>query len=176
MSKIEERIKQLEGYIANSPDKDPRDAYEINAWRKEIEQLRTAEMTHIKPERLRELGFIEVEDEKDSLDRPIYRIKPPREYPFDIQLVMGDYPNTNPNCGVVSIHSAASVASAVPEDLYDKDEWTEEDVKRAENYTIDLEAWTQPIAWYVHTEERLLSIIKSLIGEKSFADLFLFKL
>lgn len=175
MTRIEERIKQLEGYIANSPDNDPRDAFEINSWRKEIEELKTAEMTHIKPERLLEIGFIEVEDEKDSLDRPIYRIKA-KKYPFHLQLVMGNYPNTNPNCGVVSIHSPVSTAGAVPDDLYDKDEWTEEDVKRAENYTIELEAWTQPIAWYVHTEERLLAIIKALIGEKDFADLFLFKL
>ena len=36
---ITARIEQLKEYIQNSPDNDPRDAYEIRHWREEIEEL-----------------------------------------------------------------------------------------------------------------------------------------
>jgi hypothetical protein len=133
-------------------------------------------MTHLTKPRLLELGF-KLSEEKDMLERDIFEIRTlSKEYPFTLRIVLGDYPITNPNCGIVSIHDPAHDVGAVPEDLYHKDEWTEEDEERAMNYTIHMEAWTQPIAWYVHTEERLLSICKALFGEKEYTSLFLYKL
>jgi len=37
--KIVDRIKELQGYINESPDQDPRDAYEIRHWEAEIVEL-----------------------------------------------------------------------------------------------------------------------------------------
>jgi len=133
-------------------------------------------MTHLTKPRLLELGF-KLSEEKDYIERDIFEIKTAsRKYPFTLRVVLGNYPITNPNCGIVSIHDPAHEVGAVPEDLYDKDEWTEEDPERARNYTIHVEAMTQPIAWYVHTEERLRAICKALFGDDEYATLFLFKL
>lgn len=129
-------------------------------------------MTHLTKPRLLELGF-SLSEEKDYIERDIFEIKTvSREYPFTLRIVLGDYPITNPNCGIVSVHDPAHDVSAVPDDLIHKDEWTEEDQERAMNYTIHMEAWTQPIAWYVHTEERLLSICKALFGDTEYDTLF----
>lgn len=40
-SQIKERIKSLEEEISNSPDADPRDAFEIRHWKEEIDFLKT---------------------------------------------------------------------------------------------------------------------------------------
>lgn len=37
--KIKDRIKELEKFIKESGDSDPRDAYDINHWKKEIKEL-----------------------------------------------------------------------------------------------------------------------------------------
>ena len=39
--RIIDRILELKKYISDSPDQDPRDAYEIRAWQEEINELRT---------------------------------------------------------------------------------------------------------------------------------------
>ena len=136
-----------------------------------IEKLQKPEIEWIPTSRLLELGFIEYPSD-DFLERPLFRIKPDKKYPFEIQIRLGDYPADNPNCGIVSIHHPAHKVQTVPEDLFDKEDWTEEDKKRAENYMEDAEDWTQPIAWYVNNEKRLLEICKALIGEEDFDKLF----
>jgi hypothetical protein len=39
-SETQLRIEKLEKYVKESPDQDPKDAYDIRAWKKEIEELK----------------------------------------------------------------------------------------------------------------------------------------
>lgn len=84
---------------------------------------------------------------KDILGENIYRLKLPY-YMYQIQVVLGPYPKSNPNCGIVSIYSP-------PEEV--------------EGYTITgkkkiykIKEKIQPIAWYVDTPEKLFNIVVSL--------------
>ncbi len=99
----------------------------------------------------------------DILDRPIYRIKPPLKYSFEIDVVLNPrYPDTNPNVGILSIHSPECEAGGIPRDLVKKEEWSKEDMIRANDYTVKLDEWTQPIAWFLVDLERLKSIYLGL--------------
>lgn len=111
------------------------------------------------------LGFEHTD--KDRLDRNVYRLKVPNYY-FQIQVVLGDYPASNPNCGIVSIYSPEEMVSAIPKDLYKKEKWTIKDKKRAKNYKIKFPELIQPIAWYVNTNKRLRAIISSLTNIKTY--------
>ena len=105
------------------------------------------------------LGFKEVKIKDDH--RPGYRIKLPY-YPFEIQVTLGNYPISNPNCGIVAIYSPEQEASGIPKYLYKKKVWNARDHKKADNYRIKMPEWTQNVAWYVHTPERLMQIIVAL--------------
>lgn len=48
--KILDKISELQGYIKESPDQDPRDAYEIRAWQDEIVGLQL-ELDYLRKER-----------------------------------------------------------------------------------------------------------------------------
>ncbi len=117
-------------------------------------------------EKLIKLGFKEVG--LDVLDRPIFRISVPQHevrgyYAFEIQVILSPaYPETNPNSGIVSIHSPKCEAMGIPPDLHKKDVWSEEDKTRASEYRIPLKEWTQPIAWFVTSESRLRKICLSI--------------
>ncbi len=122
-------------------------------------------------ERLIELGF--KESGKDILDRPIFRIKPPNHdilgsYPFELQIILSPtYSETNPNSGILSIHCPECEASVIPPDLMGKkEEWTGEEMERAVNFKIKLKEWTQPIAWFVTHESRLIELCSSMVGFK----------
>lgn len=122
--------------------------------------------TALTPEILLSHGFVELE-RKDVLDRPIYSLQNIKskygEYGFDIWVVLNPkYTNSNPNCGILSLHSPAYEYQVIPEDLLTKEEWTEEDMERAKNSVEIAEETTQPIAWHLTTYERLKTIVKSL--------------
>jgi hypothetical protein len=122
--------------------------------------------TKLTPEILKTFGFVELE-RKDIVDRPIYSLVPQKtqdgSYAFHIEVVLNpEYPESNPNSGIVSVHMPPSEIHSVPEDLWDKDDWTEEDQKRADEHVIQDEGFTQPIAWHVTTFERLQSIVTAL--------------
>lgn len=104
-------------------------------------------------ERLLELGFKCI---KEEIDEKTYHLEIPNTlyYP-NIRYMKGDYLASNPNSGIVSIYMEAL------------------DMLEFSNH---LESFEQPIAWKVNTETRLLSIIRSLIGDDEFATLFLFKI
>jgi len=126
--------------------------------------------TILTPEILIAYGFIELEG-RDVIGKPIYSLVPKQTqygtYAFHIEVVLNpEYPESNGNSGIVSIHMPPGVMNSVPPDLYDKDDWTEEDIKRADEYTEEYEGFTQPIAWHVTTLERLQSIVKSLTTEE----------
>ena len=103
---------------------------------------------------------------KDVLDNPIYRITPSEEYYFEIQVVLSNYPEDNPNAGILSIYHAKQKCSAVPKDLWKKEKWTKEDEKRAEEYTITLKEFNQPIAWGLTSEKRFITLFESLTDTK----------
>ena len=119
--------------------------------------------TKLTPEILKAHGFVEL-DKKDVIGRSIYDLMPNKgTYAFNIQVVLNpQYPESNPNSGIVSIHLPDSVLSSVPVDLLDKEEWTEEDMKRSTEHYELYKGFTQPIAWHVTTLERLQSIVTSL--------------
>jgi hypothetical protein len=118
--------------------------------------------TALTPEILLSHGFVELE-EKDVLDRPIYRLTTIKEYPFNVEVVLSpEYPQSNPNCGVVSIQMDVYSYVCVPDDLVSKEIWTEEDQERADNNTDIMPELRQPIAWHVTTYERLRTIVLSL--------------
>lgn len=115
---------------------------------------------------LKQLGFKDIGD-FDIGSKPIYRITPPKHlefgyYPYEIQIVLANYPETSPNCGIVSIHSPKCEASSVPRDLISKENWTKEDEERAANYKIQVNEFTQGIAWHVSRVGRLKMIYHSL--------------
>jgi hypothetical protein len=122
--------------------------------------------TQLTPEILLSHGFVELE-EKDVIGRPIYSLSTPKTpygtYPFDIQVVINpQYGESNANSGIVSIFMKEETLSTIPDDLIYKEEWTDEDMKRADEHTTVFEATTQPIAWHVTTYERLKTIIEPL--------------
>ena len=92
---------------------------------------------------------------KDICDSPIYRRSGTtlNNYPFDIDVILSDYPETNPNIGIVILHMDECKDCPAP---------TNEDL----NHTIDLEEMNQPVAWGVYTVERLKLIIESLTNIK----------
>jgi len=91
----------------------------------------------------------------------------PRGYGWEIGVLLGDYPETNPNCGCVSIlHSKDKQIPGVPPDLYDKENWTKEDIKRANNYTVTFEKFRKPIAYYIKYVHQLQNLYFALTGEE----------
>lgn len=118
-------------------------------------------MEKLTKEKLLELGFEIIFNENLNFDEPIYRMKgeklksnySPNGYPFDIDVVIGDYPETNGNVGMVCIHEDEQKDVSAP---------TNEDI----NATIDLEELWQPIAYRVCTVERLKQIVESLTEVK----------
>lgn len=122
--------------------------------------------TALTPEILTSHGFVEI-PEGNVIGAPVYRLSNIKDnwgdYGFDIDVVLNlQYQESNPNCGIVSLHSPAFTSAVVPRDLWDKEDWTEEDQERADNNLVPFEEHNQPIAWHVTTYERLHAIVKSL--------------
>ncbi len=98
------------------------------------------------PEILKNLGFTKAID--SLLNNEVWRIKVPY-YHSIIQIELHDLPISNPNCGILSLHT--------PEE------------KNVEVYgsgnrkkLMTFKEQTTPIAWYVHTPERLHQLITVL--------------
>lgn len=108
---------------------------------------------------LKEIGFVDTGEEHGY--NKIWRYKPEGYY-HHFQFVMGDYPKGNGNVGVLGLYNPECEVSSVPDDLVDKEEWTEEDQIRAENYTITEKESLLNIAWHLTSEVRLRVIIESL--------------
>lgn len=121
--------------------------------------------TKLTPKILLDNGFVELE-EKDITDNSIYRLSdiqgPWGSYGFDLEVVLGPYPESNPNSGILSIYMPEYTTSQIPEDLWDKKDWTEEDQTRVDNNLVQFESHRQPIAWHVTTLERLKDLVNSL--------------
>jgi hypothetical protein len=84
---------------------------------------------------------------------------------LSIGVKLGNYPESNPNCGCVSILLPKNKkVSAIPKDLYDKEEWTEEDEIRAANYKTTWRKWRQPIAYFIKYVHQLQNLYFALTG------------
>lgn len=92
---------------------------------------------------LKNLGFKKAEQN----GKEVWRIKIPY-YHHHIQIELGEYPRTNPNCGTVCIWSPKEKVPTF--------------TKKGKKKMITLHESTIGIAWYVDTPERLRSIIVSL--------------
>ena len=81
-------------------------------------------------------------------------------------VLLDDYPETNPNCGCVSILLPKNIRiPAIPKDLYNKEKWTDEDKVRAANYTILNKKWRQPIVYYIKYVHQLQNLYFALTGK-----------
>lgn len=135
-------------------------------WSPRIEQLKPI---HLTEEWLKRLGFkymkcISSDWEKEWIINP-------QKYSWEIGVLLGDYPEDNPNCGCVSILQSKNIkAKGVPPDLLDKEDWTEEDVRRADKYRITLEKWRQPIAYFIRYVHQLQNLYFALTGEELMPD------
>jgi hypothetical protein len=76
---------------------------------------------------------------------------------------MGNYPESNPNSGVLGIYHGEEEVPTISEDLLYKEDWAEEDYIRAENYTEKWPSFTNNIAFHVVSENRLRRMIQDLI-------------
>lgn len=92
---------------------------------------------------------------------PIFR-KKVEGYAWQFQFILGDYPDSNPNSGVLGLYHPKEMIKGVPEDLYQKENWTAEDIKRAENHEVEWPESLTNIAFHVVEEDRLLRIIDDL--------------
>lgn len=88
---------------------------------------------------------------KDDYNRRIYR-RNYIGYPFIIQVELNDYPQTNPNCGILSIYMPEEKDMPFP---------TNDDP----NHKIDWPELNQPIAWHLYTIDRLHIIVDALTYE-----------
>lgn len=126
---------------------------------------------------LRKLGFYG--EGKDIINRPCYRLKIPygskffkHHYNYEIQVVLGPYPDTNPNSGIVSLYSRPikDAHCITQQDKKKKpsrrnrvDYVLDEDETHKVGYQyVDFPERCFPIAWHVTTLERLNQIYTAL--------------
>lgn len=113
---------------------------------------------------------------RDITNKPAYRLEVPRNakygyYGREIQIVLGDYPDTNPNCGILSLYmSGIKDAHMIMEEKDSEDRadhilWEDkENGLRGGIKYIDMPERVSPIAYYVNTLERLNEIYCALTG------------
>lgn len=107
-----------------------------------------APQNKLTPEILQNLGFKKVIlKHSKTFKETVYRISVPY-YAHIIEVRLGNYPASNPNCGMVGIHTPEQDVPAP----------TDKDINRK----IKIGPETVMIAWYVNTPERLRNIIVSL--------------
>lgn len=116
----------------------------------------------ITEEFVKSLGFY------DSGERHAYSTiwrKPIDDHPNPrfFSFVIGNYPETNPNIGVLGIYTPLESVPSVPDDLVSKPEWTEEDTKRAANHTIEIGGDLINFAFYLDDQERLVRLINDIL-------------
>jgi len=89
------------------------------------------------------------------------------EYGWEIGVLLGDFPEDNPNCGCVSVLQSKNIKiPGVPKDLYDKNNWTKEDEIRASKHKITAKKWRQPIAYYIKYVHQLQNLYFALTGNE----------
>lgn len=129
------------------------------------------------PELLYKLGFRG--EDKDITNNPAYRFEVPynpelnRWYHYQIQIVLGDYPDTNGNSGVFSLYDpevkdAHMTMQESEEEKADLILWDNEDGRGGIKY-ITIEERVLHIAWHVTTLERLNQIYTALTGNPPLA-------
>lgn len=95
---------------------------------------------------LKGLGFKLAKD-KGITGRNLWRLKVPY-YPYQIQMELGDYDSSNPNCGILSLYEPPTKAVMFK--------------SNGKKKKLKLEEFCRPIAWHVDTHNRLYNIIQSL--------------
>lgn len=91
----------------------------------------------------------------------------PKKLPLSIGVLLGDYQEDNPNCGVVSmLQPNDEVVGSIPDDLYNKEEWTDEDRERALDYKVTVPKWRQPIAYHFKYVHQLQNVYFALTGSE----------
>lgn len=122
-------------------------------------------MTKLTHDLLIEIGFRG--EGKSFTNKPLYRLKPLKNkifgyYHFEIQMQLGDYPETNGNSGILSLYSKPIKDAHMLVEEYDSNDkadfamWEDKEngLKGGIKY-IDIKEFNQPIAWHVTTLERL---------------------
>ena len=112
---------------------------------------------------LLDFGFEKTKSQR--FDDDVFIIQP-KKYGWLLEVKLGNYPDDNPNCGAMSLRHEEEEIGAIPPDLYEKEIWTEEDQKRADNYTEIYESWNQPIAYYINKVHQLQNLYFALTGEE----------
>lgn len=115
-------------------------------------------MEKINKDFLIEQGFI---DTGEKHGHNIIWRKPIDDNRF-FQFIMGDYPSTNPNVGILGIYSPEEEVFSTPKDLVGKDEWTLEDEIRAFNHTIKVEKSLINFAFWLDDQERFKRLIDDI--------------
>jgi hypothetical protein len=106
------------------------------------------------PDILIKLGFNG--EGRGITDRPLYRLEWQKNH-YQLQVELGNYPETNPNSGIVSLY--------FPELRVDFVESEDEENVYGIKY-VTFPAKQIPIAWYVTTIERLNAIYTALTGNE----------
>lgn len=134
-------------------------------------------MTKLTIELLNKLGFRG--EGRNIINTPAYRLKVPfnaylnRHYHYQIQIVLGDYPETNGNSGILSLYDPGVKDAHCLIEERDGDEkadhilWEdkEDNLKGGIKY-IDIPSRCIAIAWHVTTLERLNAIYCALTGNE----------
>lgn len=138
--------------------------------------------TKLTPDVLCDIGFIG--EGKGFSGKPTYRLEWAKNH-YLIQVELGDYPDDNPNSGMVSIyypemkdqHCFTQEMKKVPGVTYDKMKYkltkldhvqTEDDIHLYGIRYISTPEQAIPIAWHVTTLERLNAIYTALTMKAPF--------
>lgn len=108
---------------------------------------------------------------RDITNSPAFRLEVPKNrkygnYPFQIQIVLEDYPEKNPNSGVFSLYSPAvkdshMIVSGDQEHDFILEQGPTKEETAAIKY-VDIPEKCQPIAWHVTTLERFNAVYTAL--------------
>lgn len=129
------------------------------------------ELEKITKEKLLEYGFYKASyssfptwQVKDN----VYRLKHEDYHYGELQFVLGDYKQDNPNCGILCLFRPYEKVKAFPPYLYTKpeEEWNEQDRKNIDEYYIECPQEEIPFASGIWYWEHLESLLKSLINKK----------
>ena len=114
-------------------------------------------------ENLQEMGFMPISNE-DMGGKNVYGRRFDNYY-WEIRVhIHPKLELEHNNCGYIGLYEPKTKINSTPQDLLDKEEWTEEDIKRADDFYIEREASEIGIVWYVGTVGRLKKAIEGIVG------------
>lgn len=119
-------------------------------------------MTRLTGKYLIQQGFNEATDLDSHREETFYEKQ--IDHVTFLRIYLGDYPATNPNCGIARLHRKEIRASGVPSDLYGKEEWDEFDKERSRNFGIWCKPKTYNIASGIYDVDRFLALYYGLTG------------